>query len=298
MIKHCIIIYSIAILALPSLCHSSSREFVENYTYTAGEADSKLTCRTVSLIEVKRLLLEKIGTYLESRTEMKDFKIEKDTIVALTAGIVKLEILEEKWNGEKYTLTARIEANPDDITRAIEDMRKQGGKLENIEKIKQINDDSLEQIQELKSRMQHIQSDLLKLNQDASANEGLLNTWGLYEKAVALRQSGNTKKAIEALNTVIQNNPTHLAYFERGFAYFEEGRFNEAIADMTETLKVEPNMRGALWVRGNAYRKLGERTMGRRDIEKAAELGQPRAKKWLEEHPGRGRGDRRNFMQP
>ena len=283
-----VIIMVLMILSPPFTSMATSREFIENYTYSAGESDSKMTCRTVSLIEIKRLLLEKIGTYLESRTEMKNFQIEKDEIVALTAGIVKLEILDEKWNGETYTMTAKIEANPNDITRAIEDLRKQRGKLENIEKLKTINDESLEQIREMQSRMQHLQSDLLKLNQDANANEGILNAWGMYEKAVELRQSGKTKEAIEALNTVIQNNPTHLGYFERGMAYLEAGRHDAAIADLTETLKVEPNMRGALWHRGMAYNRSGKKGNGRRDIEKAAELGLGRAKKWLKENPGRG----------
>jgi tetratricopeptide (TPR) repeat protein len=280
------IICAIMILVLPCSSLATSREFIENYTYNAGESDSKLTCRTVSLIEIKRLLLEKIGTYLESRTEIKDFQIEKDKIVALTAGIVKLEILDEKWNGDTYTLTAKIEANPDDIARAIEDMKKHKGKLENMEKLDTINHESLEQIREMQARMQRLQSDLLKLNQDATANEGILTAWGLYEKAVELRQSGKIKEAIEALNTVIQNNSTTLAHFERGMAYLEAGRYDAAIADMTETLKVEPNMRGALWGRGIAYMKSGKKGKGRRDIEKAAELGHPRAKAWLKKYPG------------
>jgi tetratricopeptide (TPR) repeat protein len=284
-----VIVIILMILSLPFTGMATSREFIENYSYSAGESDSKLTCRMVSLIEIKRLLLEKIGTYLESRTEIKDFKIEKDEIVALTAGIVKLEILDEKWNGETYTMTAKIEANPNDITRAIEDLRKHKGKLENIEKLKTINDESLEQIREMRSRMQQLQSDLLKLNQDANANEGILHAWGLYEKAVQLRQSGKIKEAIKELNTLIQNNPTHLAYLERGQAYMEVDMFDKAIADLTETLKVEPNMRGALLFRGMAYNKLGKNTNGRRDIEKAAELGSGRAKKWLKEHPGRGK---------
>jgi Tfp pilus assembly protein PilF len=69
----------------------------------------------------------------------------------------------------------------------------------------------------------------------------------------------------------------------------EVDMFDKAIADLTETLKVEPNMRGALLFRGMAYNKLGKNTNGRRDIEKAAELGSGRAKKWLKEHPGRGK---------
>jgi len=289
------LIFLVAIsLSLPVTGLASSREFIENYTYNAGESDSKLTCRTVSLIEVKRLLLEKIGTYLESRTEMKNFAIEKDEIVTLTAGIVKLEILDEKWNGEQYSLTARIEAIPEEITQAINDLKNQNVKMENIRKLTTINDESLEQIREMQARMQQLQSDLLRINQDANTNEGILNGWGLFETSVQLRQSGKTKEAIETLNVVIQNNPTHLAYLERGMAFLEADLFEAAIADLTEVLKIQPDMRGALFHRGMAFNRSGKKGNGRRDMEKAAELGNTRAKKWLREHPpGDGRGKRR-----
>ncbi|MEN6330965.1 MAG: tetratricopeptide repeat protein [Smithella sp.] len=283
-----VIVIILMILCLPFTSMATSTKFIENYTYRAGESDSKLTCRTVSLIEIKRLLLEKIGTYLESRTEVKDFKIEKDDIVAFTAGIVKLEIMDEKWNGETYSMTAKIEADADDVIRAIEELRKNKGKLENIEKLKTINNESLKQIREMQSRMQHLESDLLKINKDANANESIINAWGLYEKAVELRQSGNTEEAIKALNIVIQNNPTYLAYFERGLAYLDIGRSDSAIADMTEVLKVRPNMKGALYFRGLAYNQSGNRVSGRIDIEKSAELGSRLAKKWLEGHYAKG----------
>jgi hypothetical protein len=70
-----VIVIVLMILSLPFTGMAISREFIENYTYSAGESDSKLTCRMVALIEIKRLLLEKIGTYLESRTEIKDFRM-------------------------------------------------------------------------------------------------------------------------------------------------------------------------------------------------------------------------------
>jgi len=283
-----IIIVVLIILSAPFTSMAASRDFIESYTYSAGDSDSKLTCRMVSLLEVKRLLLEKIGTYLESRTEIKDFQIEKDEIVALTAGVVKLEILEEKWNGEKYTLTAKIEADPDEITNAINKLRNQHDKIENIQKLKTVNEESLVRMRELQSQIQRLQSDLLKVNQDANANQGILNAWGMYEKAVELRQSGQVQEALDALNVVIQNNPTYLAYFERGMAYLEMQMYDQAISDLTEVLKVRPNMRGVLEFRGKAYMRSGEKQKGRRDLERSAELGNGRVKRWLEEHPRRG----------
>jgi len=282
------IISGLILLFLPHSSFAVSKDFKETYTYNAGEADSKLTCRTVSLLEVKRLLLEKLGTYLEARTEIADFQIAKDEIVALSAGVVKTEILAEKWDGETYTLTAKIEADPDEVARAIDRLRKGQEGIRKIQKLSEINTEAIDHIRDLQSQMERLQSNLLKVNQDMSANEGMLNAWGMYEKGVRLRQSGKAEEAVRVFNTAIDNNPTHLAFFERGKAYLELGKYDAAVSDFTEALKTEHSMRDALFGRGRAYLKLGNRWKGRRDIEKAADLGNSIAKKWLENHPGRG----------
>jgi hypothetical protein len=48
---------------------------------------------------VKRILLEELGTYLESHTEIVNFQLRKDQITAFTAGVVQTQILKEKWDG-------------------------------------------------------------------------------------------------------------------------------------------------------------------------------------------------------
>ena len=93
---------------------SETKTFIREYTYQAGDEDSKNSCRVIALREVKRLLLEELGTYLESTTEVNDFHLTKDHIVTLTAGIVQTELLAEKWNTEtlRYWLKAKIAVNP------------------------------------------------------------------------------------------------------------------------------------------------------------------------------------------
>src|SRR5512133_3432605 len=61
---------------------------VKEYTYQASEADSKLSSRAIALEQIKRLLLEELGTFLSSETEVKDFQLTKDQIVTYTAGSV------------------------------------------------------------------------------------------------------------------------------------------------------------------------------------------------------------------
>ncbi|MDP1759795.1 MAG: hypothetical protein Q8K77_08365, partial [Thermodesulfovibrionales bacterium] len=71
-----------------SLSFAGNVTFVKEYTYQASELDSKASCRTISLEMVKRLLLEELGTYVISETEVKDFRLTKDKVTILTAGIV------------------------------------------------------------------------------------------------------------------------------------------------------------------------------------------------------------------
>ena len=91
------------------------------------------------------------------------------------------------------------------------------------------------------------------------------------------------------LGVAIKNNPTALAYFQRGKAYLEIKNYKMAISDFTEALEVEPNMRGTLFARGRAYWKSGEKKKGKKDIEKAAALGSGTAKKWMKKKRRQGK---------
>jgi hypothetical protein len=53
---------------------AETKTFIKEYTYHAGDEDSRNSSRTIALREVKRLLLEELGTYLESQTEVKNFQ--------------------------------------------------------------------------------------------------------------------------------------------------------------------------------------------------------------------------------
>ena len=72
------ILSSVIFLILSFLLSANSsfaetKTFIKEYTYHAGDEDSRNSSRTIALREVKRLLLEELGTYLESETEVKNF---------------------------------------------------------------------------------------------------------------------------------------------------------------------------------------------------------------------------------
>jgi len=106
---------------------AEQKTFVREYYYQASETDSKVTAREKSLTEVKRLLLEELGVYMESyvnyTVESSGPAISKDfihnEIKQISAGITETKILEENWNGVQYYIKAEISADPTEVVRSI-----------------------------------------------------------------------------------------------------------------------------------------------------------------------------------
>ena len=75
MAKYLIPLICLSLLVFPSPAKAETKTFIKEYTYQASEFDSKASSRILALEQVKRLLLEELGTYLISETEVKNFQM-------------------------------------------------------------------------------------------------------------------------------------------------------------------------------------------------------------------------------
>lgn len=122
-----ILLTAILILTAGIYCNAENKTFIREYHYQAGESDSKISSRTKALTEVKRLLLEEIGVYLESYINYSEEKTEnrissqflKKEIEQISAGITETTILEENWTGVEYYIKAEITVDPEDVVRQL-----------------------------------------------------------------------------------------------------------------------------------------------------------------------------------
>lgn len=107
-----------------ALC--TEQTYVREYTYQASEADSKISARSIALQEVKRELLSELGTHVSSlvtQQHSSDGKnLDSEQIETLSAGVTRVEILEEKWDGKVYVLKAQIKADPEDVLKSLNKM--------------------------------------------------------------------------------------------------------------------------------------------------------------------------------
>ena len=127
------ILLVISVLLTTNVAIAEIKTFTKEYTYEAGELDSKVTSRFNALEQVKRLLLEELGAFLTSHTEVTNSQLIKDQISTITAGIVSAVILDENWDGKQYWLKAKIEADPTIVQQAIEVIRNDKQKSDELE---------------------------------------------------------------------------------------------------------------------------------------------------------------------
>lgn len=177
-----VLISFLLVFIVPNFTFAETKTFIKEYTYQASEYDSKVTCRLLALEQVKRLLLEEVGSYIESQTEVKNFQLTQDQIVLLTGGIVKAEILDEKWDGKHFFLKARIVADPQDVLRTIDILRQDRTRSNEFEETKRKADEALKEIERLKKELETAKADENKIK--------------LYDKAIEDLKKANTPPVV------------------------------------------------------------------------------------------------------
>lgn len=255
--------------------------FQEQYRYDAGEADSKLSCRAISLLQVKQLLLERLGTYIESATQVVDMQLTRDEVTSLSAGIVKTEILDESWDGKIYTLTARIQADSEEVLRLLDGIVVAGKKQEEIAKLDQVNQDGLEKINQLKSQMESIQSDLVAVNRDYAQASKVVAAWGAFEQGQEQMRNQEFAAAVDSFSRALEVKPTSDNYLQRAVAYRKINKFTLALADLDKVIKINPKIGEAYFQRGLILKDSGDKQAGMAEIRKAASMGNGKAELWL-----------------
>lgn len=151
------------------------KNIVKEYQYNVSDDDSKNSARKKALTQVKILILEEIGVFVESYLELNKIvenkkyqKYFKEEIKNLTAGIVKTKILDEKFDGNTYYVKASVLVDPDSVSEGISEILKIKANKSEINKLTKL----------LKSKEQEIDmrsSETIKL-QKKITNQELLNS--------------------------------------------------------------------------------------------------------------------------
>ena len=207
--------------------HAQPKRFIREYTYEASETDSKVSSRQKALTEVKALLIEELGTYVESYVnyEITDEngvitrEFFTNEIRTLSTGITETKILEERWNGYEYFVKAEIEADPEEVLRRINQTLSIRRSSAAIDSLKVLLDDSNgelalknEQLASLKdslsfqqTKIDATQSSLNALNQQLIESKRQLSSYQANENRILSEIEEIEQKMKTATNNAITN---------------------------------------------------------------------------------------------
>ena len=282
-----------ALFLINSLClYTQTKSFVREYTYKAGETDSKSSSKTLALKEVKTLLLEEIGVYLSSEFENKidqkqvngktEFnQLTESKITQLAAGITKTTILDEKWNGDTYYLKAEIIVDLDDTKKKLKELVNDKAKTKELENIQAKNKEANDEIDNLKKELETAKAknieltekDKTRIQEDYNAKINILNANEWSQQGFDAFQAKEYQNAIIYYNKAIQLNPDFAAtYNNRGVAKKNLQDYTGAITDYNKAIQLNPEDAKAYLNRGVAKNDLQDYTGAITDYNKAIQL--------------------------
>ena len=260
LVRLAFISFLFVLLSIPNFTFAETKILVKEYTYQESEDDSSYSSRTIALCKVKRLLLEELGTYLKSVTEVQNLQLTKDQIVTLTSGIVQTEIVDEKWVGRIYRLRARIVVDSDNIIKSIDAMRSDRKKTKELEEVRERTDAQLREIEELRKEFA-LAKDESHTKKKATFDDIIrsLKAVEWFEKGLASGMSGDHNAAIENFSMAINLDPkVAIAYSNRGSAYINLGKRIQAIEDYNKAMELNPKYAETYHNHGLSYGKLND----------------------------------------
>ncbi len=221
------------------------------------------------------LLLEELGVYLESETEIKNFQLTKDQMTTLTAGTVMTEVIDEKWDGKTYTLKAKIEADSDEVVKSIDSLRKDRQKMQELKMTRKKAKAALKEIEKLKEEIAGLKAkDKIEKMRDYDRAVKELSSADWLERGFNLYQNEKFKASIRAYGKAIKLSPEFtIAYYNRANIYSRDlGKHQKAIMDYDKALTLNPKYVKAYNNRGLSFSKIGNYQLAVRDYSKAIKL--------------------------
>lgn len=247
---------------------SQSKTYIREYTYNATEADSKITSSIIALNQVKRLLLEEVGVYLQSemtvtKEENDDTynELTKQQIQSVTAGITQTIIIEEKWDGKQYYIKASITVDPHEVNKNIARIATDQNKIKELEKVMQKANIALKEIEGLRKELATTKSAVDKLTKQKEYNSVLndLSAIEWFQKGFNAYTHKNIETAILFWQKAIDINPLlSEAYYNLGIAYNDKGNIEMATQLWEKVIEINPKYSNAYVNLGIMYKNKGD----------------------------------------
>jgi tetratricopeptide (TPR) repeat protein len=190
--------------------------------------------------------------------------------LTITAGVIRTELVDEKWDGKTYYLKAKLAADPDEIAHSIRRLLTDRDKTVALEDTQRENERLVQELNQLKNELRLAKTEVQK-KYDQTAQELMANQWAT-EGATLLLQN-DQKGALAALNKAIDLNPRESKYhLVRATVFSTLGSYPQAIEDYNRAIELNPGNAVSYNNRGVVYFRMEDNKKALRDYTKAIEL--------------------------
>ena len=284
------------------------KTFVQEYRDRAGREDDRNSVRIIAMRQVQRLLLEELGTFLEKETRMGNNRPGREQLIALAAGIVETDTVDEKWDDRAYWLKSKLTVDSDAVVKSIDNLRRDPEKEKGLEDQRRRADSLLQESERLRRELiaakgKKRQADqaafknaIKKLEAIDWAEKGFVqfnqgkyaqaigdfnraveldpqNVWAYYNRGVANTNLRQHTKAIQDYSRVLELDPTYVAaYLNRGLGSFSLGQHDQALWNINKAIELNPRLAAAYNIRGIVNANLGKFDQAIRDYDEALVL--------------------------
>jgi superkiller protein 3 len=236
------------------------KTFVREYAYQAGEDDSRNSARVNATNQMRSILLRevvgeflRVGRTLEQSATSQEYK---ERIEAITAGVVAMETLEERWDGSTYYIKAEMTVDPKDLERRIAELLNDKSKTKELEDARKRILAAEAEIARWKKEAEAAKNEQQRsaLQQKYQQSVAALSAEEYFTRAYNAHENEFYDLAIEYYQKTIASDPNHaIAYYNMGNAYRNLENYQEAIRCYQKAIAIDPKDANAYGNMGTAY---------------------------------------------
>jgi superkiller protein 3 len=258
--------------------YAQKKTFVRDYTYQAGEMDSKATAWANATSQMRSRLLVEVGEFLHAERTLAKTAGSQDfaeKVEAITAGVVEMKTLDERWDGVTYYIKAEMTVDPGELARQIDETLNNKQKTRELEESRRRTQVAEAESKKLKKELVESKSkpqrEALQKNYLQAADA--LSAEEYFIRGKNATQNGWHELSVEYYQKAVALNPSHAwAYTNMGNAYNELENYSEAIRCYQKAIAVDPNEAFAYSNMGVAYGNLENDAEALRCYQKAVAI--------------------------
>lgn len=255
---------AVILLVQPYSSWAQLKTFEREYTYKASEIDSKSSCRAIAIEQLRSILLNELGVYVQSESLLTSADINGqfkqdfvENIATISAGIVKFNVLQETWNGELFWMKATVTVDEKSLAESIKEITKDRQKTKELFEIREQLKKTNKELEELRSQLVESTSDDKKavesINKRYRGLVGSINAKDYYFIAEESFGRSDYIKAIEYYEKAIMiDSGFAMAYVGKGLALVGLHQYGKAIEQYDRAMKLNPTFAGTYYFRGLA----------------------------------------------